>query len=236
MPTLIENVSIAKDVYRMRVAGVPQGAPGQFFMLRAAAGLEPFLSRPISICDAAETETTFVYRVVGRGTALLSSLRAHDALEVGLPLGNGFPLCAGRAVLLGGGLGVAPLLYLARRLTQIGAYTCVYAGYSGEPFLCGEYEAVASAFFPQQAGFITDAVDFSLDATYYACGPMPMLRAAAKKAKEAGARLYVSVESRMACGTGACLGCTIPTAHGNRRVCKDGPVFDAKELFFEDSL
>lgn len=220
----------------MRVAGAPQGAPGQFFMLRTAAGSEPFLSRPISICDATEAETTFVYRSVGRGTALLSAMRPGDALEMGLPLGSGFPLCVGSAVLIGGGLGVAPLLYLAKRLTQMGVYTCVYAGYSDEPFLCEEYGKAAGAFFPQQGGYVTDAVDFSKPSTYYACGPMPMLRAAAKKAKAARARLYVSVESRMACGTGACLGCTVSTAHGNRRVCKDGPVFDADELFFEDDL
>ncbi|MDO5112248.1 MAG: dihydroorotate dehydrogenase electron transfer subunit [Clostridia bacterium] len=236
MPTIIENSLIAPDIYRMRVKGIAQGAPGQFFMLRTSRGMDPFLPRPISICDATAEETTFVYRTVGKGTALLSAMREGDALLCGLPLGNGFPLCEGKAVLIGGGLGVAPLLYLAKRLQQTGVYTYAYVGYSGEPFLQEEYQGAAGEFHPKQGGYITDDVDFSLPATYYACGPEPMLKAAAKKARAAGAKLHVSVESRMACGTGACLGCVLPTAHGNRRVCKDGPVFDATELYFEDTL
>lgn len=235
-PTIRENTRIARDICRMRVEGVPRGEPGQFFMLRAGAGMEPFLSRPISICDAKAAETVFVYRTVGRGTERLSALRCGDALSVGLPLGNGFPLCAGEAVLIGGGLGIAPLLYLAKRLRQIGVYTCVYAGYNDETFLQAEYEEAAGELHAKNGGYITDMVDFSRPAIYYACGPAPMLRAAARKAREAGARLYVSMESRMACGTGACLGCSIPTADGNRRVCKDGPVFDAAAVFFEDRV
>ncbi len=234
MASVLENIEIAPAIWRLRVAAVPKGEPGQFFMLRTAAGIDPFLSRPISICDATETETAFVYRVAGRGTALLSQLRAGDALETGLPLGNGFPLCKGRAVLIGGGLGIAPLLYLAKRLREINTCTHVYVGYSGEPFLQAEYAALG-AFYPKRGGYITQDVDFSQPATYYACGPEPMLRAAAQRARASGAQLYVSMESRMACGTGACLGCSLITARGNRRVCKDGPVFAAADVFFEEA-
>jgi len=228
------NSEIASGIRRMTVSGAPLGRAGQFFMLRVPGTLDPLLGRPISICeiDAEAGETTFVYQTVGRGTAQFARLLQGQEIEAQGPYGNGFPLKDGRAVLIGGGIGTAPMLQLAKELraSDPARTIDVYLGFREEAYLEKSFEQYANSVTRNIGGYVVNDVDFSLDATYYACGPAPMLCAAASAADAASVSLFVSLEKHMACGVGACLGCTCQTEHGRKRVCKDGPVFDYREV------
>ena len=234
MAEIIKNEPIASGIYRMTVSGAPLGRAGQFFMLRVPGALDPLLGRPISICeiDANAGTTTFVYQTVGRGTAQFAKLLPGQQIEAQGPYGNGFPLKSGRAVLIGGGIGTAPMLQLAKELraSDPARKIDVYFGFREEAYLENEFPQYADSVTLNIGGYVVNDVDFALDATYYACGPAPMLRAAAEAAAAANANLFVSLEKHMACGVGACLGCTCQTEHGRKRVCKDGPVFDYREV------
>ena len=218
----------------MTVSGAPLGRAGQFFMLRVPGALDPLLGRPISICaiDADSGETTFVYQTIGRGTAQFAAMLPGQAIEAQGPYGNGFTLADGHAVVLGGGIGTAPMLQLVKELraSDPDRRIDVFLGFREEAYLVSDFERFSDSVTVNVGGIVTDAVDFSQNATYYACGPSPMLRAAARLADEANANLFVSLEKHMACGVGACLGCTCQTKSGRKRVCKDGPVFDYREV------
>lgn len=234
MAVVLENKRLAEGTHLLTLSGAAPGCAGQFYILRAASGYDPFLGRPVSLCLADEQAGTvsFFIQTVGRGTAQLCALLPGQTIEAQGPYGNGYPLEHGRAVLVGGGAGIAPLLQLAKSLrgSEASRIIDVYLGFRETPLLTDAFERYADAVSVDVGGFVTDKADFSLAATYYACGPAPMLRAAATRAAKADARLYVSLEKRMACGVGACLGCTCQTAHGAKRVCKDGPVFDYREV------
>jgi dihydroorotate dehydrogenase electron transfer subunit len=234
MAVILQNEPIASGIWRMRVSGAPIGRAGQFFMLRVPDALDPLLGRPISICeiDSVTGETTFVYQSIGRGTAQFTRLLPGQEIEAQGSYGNGFPQKSGRAVILGGGIGTAPMLQLAKELraSDPAREIDVYLGFREEAYLEEAFSQYASRVIKNIGGYIVNDVDFSQDATYYACGPAPMLRAAATATQEAGATLFVSLEKHMACGVGACLGCTCQTTSGRKRVCKDGPVFDYREV------
>ena len=221
------------------------------------------LPRPISVCDINRRlcAIRFVYRVVGEGTRAISALRTGDTVDVMGPLGNGFPLeeAAGRRVMLfGGGLGVPPMLGCIRdlfdepcdadRAAANPKAVSAALGYADEPFLLEAFEEVCKTFVASDSGRVGvkgTVIDAARENTLpvdliFACGPEPMLRASYAYAKEIGARCYVSMEERMACGVGACLGCVCRTktedAHFGstyRRVCADGPVFLADTLWGE---
>jgi dihydroorotate dehydrogenase electron transfer subunit len=234
MAEIIRNEPIASGIWQMTISGVPIGRAGQFFMLRVPGALDPLLGRPISICeiDTKLGETTFVYQTVGRGTAQFARLLVGQEIEAQGPYGNRFPLNGGRAVLIGGGIGTAPMLQLAKELraSDPARTIDVYLGFREEAYLEHEFEQYADSVTRNIGSYVVNDVDFSLAAMYYACGPAPMLRAAASAAEAASASLFVSLEKHMACGVGACLGCTCQTEHGRKRVCKDGPVFDYREV------
>ena len=234
MAEIIRNEPIASGIYRMSVSGAPLGRAGQFFMLRVPGALDPLLGRPISICEIDESTgtTTFVYQTIGRGTLQFANLLPGQQIEAQGPYGNGFPLKPGRAVLIGGGIGTAPMLQLAKELraSDPARKIDLYLGFREEAYLVNEFEKYADSVTRNIGGYVVNDVDFTFDATYYACGPAPMLRAAAEAAAAANANLFVSLEKHMACGVGACLGCTCQTEHGRKRVCKDGPVFDYREV------
>jgi dihydroorotate dehydrogenase electron transfer subunit len=205
---------------------------GQFCMLRAWDA-EPVLSRPLSVFDAAEGRVSFLYKTVGRGTAIFSRLRSGDSITVQGPLGRGFPAAPGRVAMVGGGAGIAPLFLAAKQRRSAGCVVDLFLGFSGEAFLAGAYRAVADSVVVKTGGFVTDAVEPSLYDRVFCCGPEAMMRALWEKCRAVSVedRLFVSLESRMACGVGACYGCSRKTAAGNKKVCRDGPVFAAPEVF-----
>jgi len=252
---------------RLRVEGWPGATPGQFVMVGAGPESsvprrDPLLPRPMAVYrDLAATgpasegarEVELLYRIVGRGTTLLSEASEGDSVSIVGPLGEGFPVEAapGPALLAGGGTGIASLYELARALAAKGRETVVMLGARGGLDLIGreDFAALASEGVELVCatedgsvgveGFVTVPLRERLakagaGATVFAVGPTPMMRACADLAAEFGAGCLVSLENPMACGFGVCLGCAAPRAEGGfSLVCKAGPVFDAREIAWD---
>lgn len=220
--------------------------PGQFISMYSN-DKSKLLPRPISICGVDKEAGTLrvVYRTVGEGTKEFSAMAAGDTLDVIGPLGNGFSLKDKKAILLGGGIGIPPMLELAK---QLECEKTAVLGYRDEIFLAEEFEKVLPTYIASEdgktgtKGTVIDALrenEITGD-IIYACGPTPMLKAIKTYALEHGMEAQLSLEERMACGIGACLACVCKSKEvdshthvHNKRVCKDGPVFDAKEVEFE---
>ena len=229
------NEQIAKNVYRMQLGGDTTGIlPGQFVNIRVEG---QFLRRPISVCNITDGILTIIYKVVGVGTEAMSHLPVGTQLDVLTVLGNGYDLTkAGDAPLLvGGGVGVPPMYMLARQLREMGKAVRVILGFNtkDEVFYEEEFRALGCDVVVTTVdgshgvkGFVTNALD-GKQSYYYTCGPLPMIKALLQAA---GTNGEVSMEERMGCGFGACMGCTIQTTQGPKRVCKEGPVFPAGEL------
>ncbi|MEG1560480.1 MAG: dihydroorotate dehydrogenase electron transfer subunit [Clostridia bacterium] len=218
----------------MTIKGV-SGRCGQFFMLRPTlAKTEPLLGRPISIYDCTDGNCSFLYRIAGKGTVMLSNLRVGEEVDCFGPYGNGFTPVDSDITLIGGGIGIAPLYYLAKTQRKIYPERKIeaYLGFVEKPYLVQYFRAIADFVYVNVGGFVTADVPFSKERVTFVCGPTPMLRAAKEAAENKGAKLYLSLEAHMACGVGACLGCTCETITGNRRVCTDGPVFLADDVIF----
>ncbi len=228
---ITENTEIASSVYRMRLCGdCTSLCPGQFVMVELP---EFFLRRPISVCDVAGDVLTLIYKVVGDGTDYMSTLKINTELSVLSPLGNGYePKETKKPLLVGGGVGVPPLLFLAKKLAQNGTKPVAVLGFNSacDVFLekelaevCDEVHITTIDGSYGTKGFVTDVV-WSLEYDYfYACGPLPMLKALENEATSDG---QVSHEERMGCGFGACMGCSCEKQDGSyARVCKEGPVF-----------
>lgn len=256
---VIENNKILPEFYQLileapMVAG--EAKPGQFVMVRTSGTLEPFLNRPISIhrIDEAKGIIELVYQVVGKGTKLLSRISPGQHLQIIGPLGNGFSWQTGfkRVALVGGGCGIAPLLALAEKLLENEREVYVLLGAQTKEKLLAAEEfsqlgcrvRISTDDGSQgKKGFVIQLLEelvnsISLDQVY-ACGPLPMVKGLIKIAEEKGIPCQVSLEERMACGIGACLGCACPVRNpdgtvGYKRVCHDGPVFDAKELLLDN--
>lgn len=253
---VISQEMLADGIFSMwiRTDAANAAKPGQFLSMYTDDGTK-LLPRPISICeiDRDGEALRMVYRVTGpeTGTEQFSRLQAGDKIEIVGPLGNGFPLekAAGkRAMLMGGGIGVPPILELAKELAGElePAQKMIVVGYrDSQTFLKEEFEQNGALYLSTEDGSVgtkgnvMDAVrENQLDADIiYACGPTPMLRTIKAYAQENGIECYISLEERMACGIGACLGCVCKSREKdehsnvhNKRVCKDGPVFLASEV------
>lgn len=249
---VISQEKIAEDIYSMWLKAEPVAAeavPGQFISMYTNDGSK-LLPRPISICEI-DTETSklrVVYRVTAEktGTDQFSKMKAGDTLPIIGPLGNGFPLEAGkgkRAFLIGGGIGVPPILELAK---QLDCEKQIIMGYrDADTFLKEQFEENGTVYISTEDGSVgtkgnvMDAIrENGLEADIiYACGPTPMLRAIKQYAEEQGIECYISLEERMACGIGACLACVCQSKEkdhhsnvNNKRICKDGPVFLSTEV------
>ena len=229
------NEQIAKNVYRMQLCGDTVGIlPGQFVNIRVQG---QFLRRPISVCNIADGILTIIYKVVGVGTEAMSHLPAGTQLDVLTVLGNGYDLskAGDEPLLVGGGVGVPPMYMLARQLREAGKRVRVILGFNtkDEVFYEEEFRALGCDVTVTTVdgshgvkGFVTNALD-GKQSYYYTCGPLPMIKALLQAA---GTNGEVSMEERMGCGFGACMGCTIQTTQGPKRVCKEGPVFPAEVL------
>ena len=275
--TVISNrpVDALSKVYQMELSGCSEEQrPGQFVNIELD-GL--FLRRPISVCDWKDGVLTLLYKLVGKGTALMATLQPGARLDVLCSLGNGFDIdipaltrpdvpAFTRPLLVGGGIGTAPLYLLARRLKERGVSPTVILGFNtaseiiyekefkalglrtlvttvdgsyGTPgFVTDALPLLASASDPSTVGASVSAPSSVADPSSvgacgydycYACGPMPMLRALAPKLASPA---QFSLEERMGCGTGICMGCTCPQLTGTKRICKDGPVFRLDEISF----
>ncbi|HZK09877.1 MAG TPA: dihydroorotate dehydrogenase electron transfer subunit [Clostridia bacterium] len=232
--TIFENTQLTKDMYEMKVELTDLPQAGQFYMLRAWTDV-PYLPRPFSVCDADGKHLSFLYQKVGKGTEIMTKLRPGDQIDLLGPLGKGYPLEKGSIALIGGGVGIAPLVYLAKHLR---GPIDVYLGFKEEAFFTDRFIPYARKVFLStengssgHQGFITELLDDNYDAAY-ACGNTQMMKSVKDKID---GLLYVSLESHMACGIGACLGCVQESSQGQLCVCKDGPVFNAKEVLFDDN-
>lgn len=245
---VISQECLAESIYSMwiktdRIAG--ESAPGQFISVYSKDGSR-LLPRPISICeiDKEKNALRIVYRIAGKGTKEFSEYAANDDIEIMGPMGNGFPLNRpGSAFLIGGGIGIPPMLELAK---QLNCEKTVVLGYrDNQMFLKAEFEKYARVVAATEDGSagtkgnVIDAVkENGLKAdVIYACGPTPMLRALKQYAEENHMEAWISLEEKMACGIGACLACVCRTKNTdehsqvhNRRICKEGPVFLAEDI------
>jgi dihydroorotate dehydrogenase electron transfer subunit len=224
-----------------------EAKPGQFISVYSNDGSR-LLPRPISICQIEKDEIRIVYRVAGKGTEEFSLMQAGDALNIQGPLGNGYDiqdankLKGKRALIFGGGIGIPPMLELAR---QLPCEKEIVLGYRDELFLDKEFEQYGTVTIATEDGScgtkgnVLDGLCANnlCGDIIYACGPTPMLRAIKKYAMEHDIEAYVSLEEKMACGIGACLGCVCQTKEidehsqiHNKRICKEGPVFNVKEV------
>ena len=235
---IVSNQALTDTVYKMVLEGDTSAITncGQFVDLRLP---EKYLRRPISVCDYNESTLTLIYKVVGSGTEIMASLPVGTQLDVLTGLGNGYDtsLSGDRPVLVGGGVGVPPMFNLCKKLISEGKKPQVVLGFNAanEIFLADEFKDLGAQVYIATAdgsvgtkGFVTDVIK-NLEYTYfYSCGPMPMFKAMENVMTTSG---QYSFEERMGCGFGACMGCTIQTKSGYRRVCKDGPVFFREEVF-----
>ena len=251
--TVIRQKEIGDGIFSMWIQTENIGKeakPGQFVSLYSKDGSK-LLPRPISLCeiDRENSRLRLVYRVTGAktGTEEFSRLKAGDTIPVIGPLGNGFPVEKAegkRAFLMGGGIGVPPILELAKQM-QCEKKQIVVGYRNAQTFLKEEFEAVGELYISTEDGSVgtkgnvMDAIrEQKLEADIiYACGPTPMLRAIKQYAEENGIECYISLEERIACGIGACLACVCKSkekdAHSNvnnKRICKDGPVFLSTEV------
>jgi dihydroorotate dehydrogenase electron transfer subunit len=251
--TVVANERVAEGVGLMtlrapRVRGLVQ--PGQFVHVRISEGADFILRRPFSVHRTTHDGIQLLYQVLGRGTRELAAKGPGDVMDVVGPLGNGFhvPHGAVHALLVAGGLGVAPLVMLAEALAQRGVAATVAVGAPTADRLLAldVLEAAARRVLVAtddgsrgERGYVTALVEGALasDApdVVYVCGPEPMARIVASQAAAAGVHCQVSLERLMACGVGACLSCVVTTVHGLRRACCAGPVFDAREVVWDAS-
>ena len=245
---VIRQDEIAYEIYSLVISAkeiADRAKPGQFVNLFSADGSR-LLPRPISICEIDKNNGTIrlVYRVAGAGTKEFSALTSDHTIEVMGPLGNGFTPEGSKAILIGGGIGIPPMLELAK---QLDCEKSIVLGFRDEEFLSEEFEPYGKVYKSSDAGNIgvkgtvMDAIkEYGIKGDIiYACGPLPMLRAISDYALSNGIKAQISMEEKMACGIGACLACVCKSKDiddhskvNNKRICKEGPVFYAGEVEF----
>ncbi len=240
--TIVSKRELVKDVYEMILEGEAASyitTPGQFINIKINDSLQPYLRRPMSICDYDENHITIIFRVVGEGTKILAQKQIGDQLDCLTDLGNGFvDLDHQSAVVIGGGLGVPPMYKLAKDLLAKGVQVTAILGFNTKDavFYQKEFEALCPTYVATmdgtlgEKGTVVDVLknhDFDMD-VYYTCGPEKMLDALTLAYPDNG---YLSFEARMGCGFGACMGCSCKTkTKPYKRICVEGPVLHSSEV------
>ena len=237
--TLESNRKIAKDIYEMDLLGDNSAItrPGKFVNLLIDGC---YLRRPLSVCNVEGDRLTLIYKVVGKGTEILSHAEPGAVFDTLTGLGNGFDVTRAGSypLLVGGGVGVPPMYLLCRRLIENGAKPTVVLGFNtaDDVFYRERFEALGAEVRVTTAdgsvgtrGFVTDEVKRLMYTYFYACGPMPMFRALDQVVTTSG---EYSFEERMGCGFGACMGCSCKTKYGTKRICVDGPVLRREEVIW----
>ncbi|MFH1046005.1 MAG: dihydroorotate dehydrogenase electron transfer subunit [Candidatus Omnitrophota bacterium] len=254
---IAKNINVGPDYFQISIlapAVARIARPGQFVHLRLSDTAEPLLRRPFSFHRINKAGFELFYKTIGPGTKLLAKKQKGDTIDVLGPLGNGFalpPLTAQGlviAILVAGGMGVAPLLAWAeqlQRLKKVKLYALIGARGKEHLFCVNEFKKAGAKVLIStddgslgRKGVVTDNLRFLLTThhlpltTIYACGPKPMLREVARISKRYQVSAYGSLEENMACGVGACLGCVVKTRFGYQRVCKEGPVFNLEDILW----
>ena len=249
---VIKQEKLIDDIFSMwlKCPGIAAEAHSGQFVSLYTKDPSKLLPRPISICEVDKKggSIRLVYRTVGEGTKQFSTLKKGDTIEILGPTGNGYQLIGDSAILMGGGIGIPPMLQLARELSAKGMEKeklVVVLGFRDETFLTKEFARLATVYISSDTGsvgikgtVIDAAKEYGLSGDMiYACGPKPMLRAIKAYAFEKDIPAQISLEERMACGVGACLACVTKTVDiddhskvNNARICVDGPVFRAEEV------
>lgn len=254
--TVLENIKIAPDYFRLTVSSrnINKNAkPGQFVQIQVSDSHTPLLRRPFSLHKINDTGFTIIYHVIGKGTKILSEIhvkagRGLPVLDIIGPLGNGFAIEEDKiAILIAGGCGSAPLYSLEEELKKKGIESHFFMGATTKNLLlCGaDFAKIGTKLYiSTDDGSCGEKCTVSaLYSSYiktldpkkciiYTCGPKAMMKAVSEIAEKNDMPCQVSIEEYMACGIGACLGCMVETTSGNKRVCKDGPVFDSKEIIW----
>lgn len=240
MYEVLSNKRIAQDTYEMELSGDTSSLerPGQFINIKIE-GL--YLRRPISVCHSENGRLTIIYKVVGKGTGIMSKMEKGRMLDILCGLGNGFDISKGkgrRCAVIGGGVGVPPMYDTAKSLIEQGTEVTAILGFATKDaaFYIGEFEKLGVKTIVTTddgslgiKGFVTDGLKTTDCDYYFACGPEPML----KSLHRTGISGQLSFEERMGCGFGVCMGCTCETLVGYKRICKDGPVFESSEVTFD---
>jgi len=244
---ILSNDKVATDIYKMVIESKiisDMALPGQFLHIKVGKIYDPLLRRPISICDLDQIKgrITLLYRVCGKGTRLFAEIKSGDSLDIIGPLGKGFPIFESkRASIIGGGIGIAPLLYLSKKLKS----SDVYLGFRDEVYMIDEFMSNSDnvCIYTESGshgdkGYPIEALEKNINRydVVYACGPKKMLSVVKKLCEENDIECYISLEERMGCGIGACLVCACESSNNGeyKKVCTDGPVFNSREVNLDD--
>lgn len=231
------NIKVEEDIYVLSLKIEDDVKAGQFYMLKAWDE-EPILARPISVHSVEDGIVKFAYQVKGRGTKILSSLKPEDKVYVLGPVGNGLDTqnFKGKIALISGGIGIAPMLQIAKGLD---GEVDLYAGFNKSPYLIDVFRKYCTNIYVTSEkdegyfkGFITEIFNPFEYNLVICCGPEVMMKRVVEMCKNYATPVYVLMENKMACGVGACLGCTCNTKEGKKRVCVDGPVFKGTDVMF----
>lgn len=244
---IISNEEICKDVYKMNIHSpsiVSIAYPGQFLHIRIGEQYDPLLRRPISICslDKSNGKITLIYRILGKGTKLLSLIKPGELLNVLGPLGNGFKVFKNKkCAVIGGGIGIAPLLELSKQLDS----PDIYLGFKDEVYMVNDFSMYSSNTYVFTEDGSTGILGYPTQLLseniinydiVYTCGPKIMMKKVKSICEKNEVDCYLSMEEHMGCGIGACLVCSCKTnIEGQyKKVCVDGPVFNSKEVNLND--
>jgi len=255
---ILSNEKIAKSCYKLILkAPLPflEAIPGQFIHIRIGDSFSPLLRRPFSISKVTEEGISIIYKVVGRGTKILSEMKKGNYLDILGPLGRGFVIKEEikKYLLVGGGMGVAPLVFLLQRITQEAkeeVSTSVFLGFKTAEMVILENEFVGKNITLDIAtedgsrghkGLVSGLIQKYVenlpcpeDVGLYACGPIPMLKTIAKLSLARNISSQVGLEEMIGCGVGACRGCVVKGTRGYLRVCQEGPVFNVEEILWDN--
>lgn len=244
---IVENRALVNDLHILKVrplVPVMYAEPGQFYMVQTGLSLDPLLKRPFCVFDMNSDEIDFLIRIRGRGTRLLAGMGKGDVLSLVGPLGRPYPASEKDPLIVVGGIGIASLFPLIKRLSHraivlYGARTKAELVFEDKIRVSAKDVCIATD--DGSAGrksTVVDCLPEYLDRlrtpAVYSCGPRPMLKRVAELCLSRAIECYISLEENMACGIGSCLGCTIKTQDGYRRVCTEGPVFSAQDVVWEE--
>ncbi len=243
---VIENKKLSKKDFVLSVEVDEESLlkrikPGQFAMIGVSPtqSFDPLLKRPLGIFNVEKNVVSFIYRVYGRGTKLLTNFKQGEEISVLLPLGNSIPEQFDKYLFIAGGVGIGGVFLAAKTFLQAGKDVHLLYGEKNRENLSAlafieKYKIPLTIFTEDgsygKKGFVTDGLAEFADRVWVACGPIPMLKAVKELSERLGVKCFLSLDTRMACGVGACLGCVVKTVNGYKRCCVEGPIFDATEV------